>query len=161
SLVPIRTTFVQQGHDRTTRPGPLASFLKTHDERGLEAYLLVHAIASAHPWTCELGSTVWLRALGIPGDRNAGAISKVMRRLADRNLVTRSRAGRTGVVQLLREDGSGDEYGHPARAERYFRLTYAYWRDDYFTTLSLPAKVMLLVALERPDDFYLPFEYAP
>lgn len=164
AIVPFRTSFVQQGHGNTTTPGPLADFLSAHDERGLDAYLLVHAIASAEPWTCEFGSTLWVRALGIrtnKQDSARGAVSKVMRRLEDRRLVRRSRANRNAVVQLLCEDGSGEEYVHPARTDRYFRVTDAYWREDYFARLSLPAKVMLLVALERPDDFYLPFEYAP
>lgn len=164
AIVPIRTTFIQQGHGKSTRPGPLATFLTSHDERGLDAYLLVHALASAEPWTCEFGSVLWVRTLGIETNKEAsarGAVSKVMRRLEERKLVRRSRANRKAVVQLLREDGSGNDYTHPARTDRYLRLTDAYWREGYFTTLSMAAKVMLLVALERDDGFYLPFEYAP
>ena len=41
-VVPIRREFVQQGHGRYTVPGPLAGLLTAHDERGLDAYLLVH-----------------------------------------------------------------------------------------------------------------------
>ncbi|MGH3898934.1 MAG: hypothetical protein ACRDTA_11935 [Pseudonocardiaceae bacterium] len=65
-IVPIRKVFVQQGHGRTTRPGPLATFLRSHDDRGLEAYLFLHAMASASaPYNCVLTSGVWVRVLGL------------------------------------------------------------------------------------------------
>lgn len=53
-IVPIRRTFVQEGRGSETKPGPLAKFLTAHDDRGLEAYLLVHAMAAAEPWNCRL-----------------------------------------------------------------------------------------------------------
>ena len=65
-------------------------------------------------------------------------------------------------MTLLREDGSGEPYEHPHRAgdDRWLQLPYAYWLEDHFLALSLPAKAMLLVALSLPDGFYLPSEKA-
>lgn len=174
-IVPIRRGFVQRGHAGTTKPGPLHKFLTAHDERGLDAYLLVHAMASAsEPYINAMEAAVWVRALGI-GEHIDGAIdpesdsarsgvSKVMRRLADRNLITRSRRNRTGVITLLREDGTGEPYVRPlgrTRNDRWLRLPHAYWVEGYYRTLSLPAKVVLLIALSLPDGFPLPEDRGP
>lgn len=165
-IVPIRKTFVQQGHGKTTKPGPLATFVTAHDDRALDAYLFVHALASAEPWNCDYPSGTWVRALGL-GDAATpasarGAVSKVMKRLEDRNLVKRGRSGRKASVTLLREDGFGDPYEHPHKAgtDRWLQFPHAYWLEDHFLNLSLPAKAMLLVALHRPDGFGLPSERA-
>jgi hypothetical protein len=88
--VPIRWTFVQRGSRWRPKPGPLAEFV--HDERGLDLYLLVHAVASAAPWNVDLPAGVWARMLGLPGDNGPLAVSKVWRRLEDRGL-NRARPG--------------------------------------------------------------------
>jgi hypothetical protein len=165
-IVQIRKSFVQQGRGKDTRPGPLASFVTAHDTRALDAYLFVHALASAEPWNCDYPAVTWVRVLGLGNNATPtsarGAVSKVMRRLEDRNLVKRGRSGRRASVTLLREDGSGEPYEHPYRAggDRWLQLPYAYWLEGHFLTLSLPAKAMLLVALSLPDGFYLPSERA-
>jgi hypothetical protein len=81
--VPIRWTFVQRGSRGRPEPGPLAEFVGNHDERGLDLYLLVHAVASAKPWNVDLPAGVWARMLGLPGDNGPSAVSKVWRRLED------------------------------------------------------------------------------
>ena len=165
-IVPIRKSFVQQGRGKDTRPGPLASFVTAHDARALDAYLFVHALASAEPWNCDYPAGTWVRALGLGAGAEAasarGAVSKVMKRLEDRNLITRSRSGRRSSVTLLREDGSGQPYEHPHRAgsDRWLQLPYAYWLEGHYLAFSLPAKAMLLVALSLADGFYLPSERA-
>lgn len=96
-IVPIRRSFVQQGRGKDTRPGPLASFVTAHDARALDAYLFVHALASAEPWNCDYPAGTWVRALGLGSSATPasarGAVSKVMKRLEDRNLVKRGRPG--------------------------------------------------------------------
>jgi hypothetical protein len=165
-IVPIRKTFVQQGHGKTTKPGPLATFVTAHDHRALDAYLIVHALASAEPWNCDYPSGTWVRAFGLSDNATPasarGAVSKIMKRIEDRNLVKRGRSGRTASVTLLREDGSGEPYDHPYKTgdARWLQLPHAYWLKDHFLNLSLPAKAMLLVALSLPDGFYLPSEKA-
>lgn len=168
-IVPIRKVFVQQGHGRATRPGPLATFLRSHDDRGLEAYLFLHAMASASaPYNCVLTSGVWVRVLGLAQNaelRSArGAASKIMKRLVDRNLIERSRTGRRADLALLREDGSGTKYERPlgeTKFERWLQLPHAYWIEGHYTDLSLPAKVILLIALSLDDGFALPQDRAP
>ena len=140
--------------------------MTAHDTRALDAYLFVHALASAEPWNCDYPAGTWVRALGLGSSATPasarGAVSKVMKRLEDRNLVKRSRSGRRASVTLLREDGSGEPYEHPHRTggDRWLQLPYAYWLEGHFLALSLPAKAMLLVALSLPDGFYLPSERA-
>ncbi len=165
-FVPIRKTFVQIGRGKATQPGPLSTFVSTHDERGLDAYLIVHALASAEPWNCDYPSGTWVRALDLLSDAEPAsarsAVSKVMRRLEERGLVSRGRAGRNASITLLREDGSGEPYDHPhSRGETWLQLPYVYWTSELYKTLSLPAKALLLVALSLPDDFPLPAERGP
>jgi hypothetical protein len=162
-FVPIRKSFVQHGRGKQTKAGPLASFVTGHDERGLDMYLLAHAIASREPWDCDFPSDMWVRALDLgstatpPAAR--GAVSKVLKRLEERKLIVRRRGGRSIYFRLLKEDGSEDPYRHPVNTgENWLRLPYPYWLDGYYLNLSLPAKAMLLVALSRPDGFYLPAE---
>jgi hypothetical protein len=165
-VVPIRRTFVQQGRGNETRPGPLASFLTAHDERGLDAYLLVHAMASAPPWNCRLPSEAWVGALGL--DETAAmasaktAASKIMGRLEKRGLVLRVRSKRLSDVYLLREDGTVQRYERPlTKDEPWLQFPHAYWIEGHHLKLGLPAKVMLIIALSLSDGFWLPYEYAP
>lgn len=164
--VPIRNTFVQQGKGKTTKPGPLASFVSKHDERGLDAYLFVHALASADPWNCDYPSTTWIRALGLadsaePASAQA-AVSKIMKRLEDRKLIARDRVGRTSSITLLTEDGTGQAYVHPATAkQQYLKLPHVYWIERHYETLTLPAKAVLLIALSLRSRFPLPYERGP
>jgi hypothetical protein len=169
--VPIRKTFVQQGRGRSTAPGPLAEFLTSRDPRGLDAYLLIHALASASPWNCNYPSGFWVRALGLARGKELSveainnarpAVSKIMKRLVDRRLISRTRDSRRANLTLLCEDGSGHSYQRPFDVDdQWFSLPHAYWFEGHYLTLSLAAKVVLLIALERPDDFSLPQERAP
>ena len=166
-IVPIRKTFVQIGRGSSTRPGPLAGLVRRHDARGLDAYLLVHALASGGDYSCEYPAAVWARALGFDesatGSAALGAVSKVMKRLdEDHRLIARTRRRRRAVVTLLEEDGSGEEYRHPHKLnEQWLRLPHAYWLDGHHDRLSLPAKAILLIALSLNDGFILPVEKAP
>ena len=145
-------------------PGPLTSFIASHDERGLDAYLFMHALASGPPWECDYPSGMWVRALGLTDTATLvsarGLVSKIMRRLESRKLIRRGRSGRLSAVTLLREDGSGEKYEDPFAEGSYFNLPHAYWLEEHYRTLSFPAKVMLLIALSLPADFYLAYERA-
>jgi len=168
-VVSIRKTFVQQGHGATTKPGPLHLFLAAHDERGLDAYLVVHAMASASaPWNCLMESGAWVNALGL--DEHASpasaktAVSKIMRRLEKRKLIIRERSQRRSDVVLLMEDGLGEPYQPRSKdrpEDRWLQLPHAYWLEGHYKTLGLPAKVMLLIALSRPDGFQMPYHWGP
>lgn len=43
----------------------------------------------------------------------------------------------------------------------WLQLPHAYWLEGHYKTLSLPAKVMLIIALSRPDGFPMPPRQTP
>jgi hypothetical protein len=161
--VPIRKTFLQQGQGKKRDPGPVASLVSHHDERALDLYLLVHAIASGGDFDVTLAAGTWARALGLSASKSSlSAVSKAFRRLDDLGLLTRRRDGSRSKVTLLDESGSGDDYTHPAtRRQAYLKLPHAYWDGQWHLTLDLPAKVVLLIALSLDDGFILPIDRVP
>ena len=109
---------------------------------------------------------MWARALRHTGvTANEQTVSKIWRRLDSLGLVSRGKHGRLADVTLLREDGSGGRYVHPADVgDPYLQLPVAYWLDEdeqWCSTLRLPAKAMLLVALSLRPGFLLPVEKVP
>jgi hypothetical protein len=62
---------------------------------------------------------------------------------------------------LLDESGDGSDYVRPTSDKlhgTWFSVPHLYWRDDFYISMTLPAKAMLLVALSMNDAFTLPFE---
>ena len=166
TLTPVRSQFVQAERTdaATPRSGPLAKFMRAGDRRALIAYLLVLTAASSEPWDVRHPAAVWARALAIDVERPAAAMSKIWKRLDDRGLVARTRSRRQVLLTPLREDGSGDAYTRPdgqARADRFLRLDHAFWEEEWYARLSLPAVGMLLVALAEKPGFELPYERGP
>jgi hypothetical protein len=167
--VPLRRVFVQQGAQREPLPGPLAGLLRSHDERGLDLFLLHRAVASAEPWDVTRDARVWARALGLHEEADGGiaAVSKAWRRLDEgHHLIRRDRRGRLAKITALREDGMGKPYTYPSgvkRDERYFKLPYDYWThtEGWYRTLPFRAKAMLLIALSLPAGFVLPSQRVP
>lgn len=172
-FAPVNKLFVQAAPGSTSRPGPLATFVHNRDLRGLHAYLLLLAITSSGEsqdgWSTTLPIGVWARAFGTTRDATpasaASAVSKVLTRLEQRNLIDRQRHGRERKIRitLLREDGSGQPYTRPGMGnhDRFLRLPHAFWRDGWHERLDLPATAMLLVALHEKDNFELPAERVP
>ncbi len=166
SEVPIRRTFVQQGTRKAPGPGPLADFVRRHDDRALDLYLLLRAVASGGDWEVGESSLIWARCLDLgSADTARSAISKTWRRLEDMNLVTRTRSRRRAIVTPLREDGSGKRYTHPGAGKRrqpYMKLPFAYWTapESWHRQFDLPTKAMLLIALSLEDNFILPYDRA-
>ena len=167
--VPIRKLFVQRREGRAVSPGPLASLVKRKDERGLDLYLLVIAVASSDPWEVHRPAEVWARTLDLAsGGKGAATISKIWKRLADHNLIARGRFRHEASVRLLREDGSGAPYeDHPGKLrEAYFKLPIEFWTTSEFwcRRLSFAEKTMLLICLslqDVKDDYILPQEKMP
>lgn len=160
--VPIRHTFVQQGTQSKPKPGPVADFVRRHDHQAFDQYVLALAVATAKPYDVNVPAEVWARALGLPENR-VGSVSKAWARLEDHRLIVRHRYQRLASIRILREDGSGQPYSHPGgeRGERYFRLSFDYWREGWDVNLSLPAKAVLLIALSLSAGFILPSGRAP
>ena len=176
--VPLRNTFIQKKDSRwrSTGPGPLANFVSGGDSTGLDLNLLVRSVASGDSeddgYSVRQAAGVWARALAHCGSQiSVPAVSKAWTRLERRNQVKKTRSRRLAAITVLREDGSGDLYTHPAddveagRAPAgsyvYFQLPFEYWLDDWSLKLSLPAKTMLLVSLSQGGVFSLPVERAP
>ena len=159
--VPIRRSFTQL-RTRGGGPGPLAAFLTGRRRRALDLYLLAHAICSAPPWDVTLESVVWGRLLGLSGSGLAAVITRQWNWLEEQQLITTTRKDRLRSVTLLREDGTAKPYTHPGKtgdqpAEGdYFTLPHAYWQMGLQDQIDLPTKVVLIIALSRPDDFILP-----
>jgi hypothetical protein len=173
-FAPVNKLFVQAAPGSASRHGPLATFVHNRDLRGLHAYLLLLGITSSGDsqdgWSTTLPIGVWARAFGTTRDATpasaASAVSKVLTRLEQRNLITRQRHGRQRKIRvtLLREDGSGQPYTRPGKGgntDRFLRLPYAFWRDGWHERLDLPATAMLLVALHAKNNFELPAERVP
>ena len=125
---PLRRAFLQQKQGRSRIPGPLAGFVSAGDRTALLLYLLALTKASSEPWDVSLHAAVWARALGFESPTGAsarGRVSKAWGRLAERDLVTRSKKGRLAKYTLLCEDGSGRPYSHPST--QYIKVPLALW----------------------------------
>jgi len=160
--VPLRKGFVQQSASGSPIPGPLSGFIRRHDGRALDLYLLALTVASHEPFDVQLEAGVWARALGVPTVAGRASVSRGWRRLSQMRLITRRRERRRAVLRLLCEDGSGQPYLPPGGTnDRYLKIPSVYWTDEWYTRLTLPAKAMLLIALSLQSGFYLPREKAP
>jgi DNA-binding MarR family transcriptional regulator len=162
---PVRRAFVQGGVAGSPQPGPLAAFVAGRDDRGLRAFTLAIGMASAPPHNIRLDgyAGIWsmAAAIGLPRSKQGvTAMSKVLARLKRRGLIERSRNDQgERVIRLLKEDGSGEPYVHPFRAnphENYFKIPFAYWLQDYDEKLTLASKAVLFIALSLPMSFILP-----
>lgn len=169
-FAPIRRAFVQKKRGETDRSGPLAEFVSNGDVRGLRAYLFIIAITSAPStesgWSTTLPGGVWARAFGTTEKATPAsartAVTKVLKRLQARNLITYERPGGTWDVQvtLLCEDGSGQPYTRPGNqnSDSYLKIPFELWRTGLIDDLGLPALAMLLTASCEPRSFELPTE---
>jgi hypothetical protein len=164
--VPIRKTFLQQGRGQPRKPGPIRAICRHRDERGLDLYLVLHAIASGEPYDTKMPAAVWARVLGLSESASArSAVSKTLGRLEhDYQLIRRSREGNEIRIMLLDEDGSGADYTRPTGQtieDRYLQLPHSYWAQGWHLRLSLRAKVVLMIGLSLDDGFPLPAERGP
>lgn len=163
--MPIRRTFIQQGTQSAPKPGPLARIVRNGDERGLDLYLLMRAMATGAPFDAIRPAGMWARALNLRGPSAEAAISRTWRRLEqDYRLITRRRSGSMVSIRPLLEDGSGAPYEVPeGRRDVYLRLPAEYWSGEarWYMKLDLPAKALLLISLSLSPGFPLPYDRVP
>ncbi|MDR7184573.1 hypothetical protein J2X85_001596 [Microbacterium trichothecenolyticum] len=161
--VPVRSVFVQlkEPNEHDSRHGRLSQF--TTDARALDAYLLIHALASSKaPHAASYPALVWAHAAGLDRDATLKSArqrwSKAVAKLSKLNLIEASRDGRQSVYTLLHESGSGEPYTRPKNLTEggWVTIPYAYWLEGYDEQLSLPEKLMLLVSLDQKQRFELP-----
>jgi hypothetical protein len=64
---------------------------------------------------------------------------------------------------LLHESGNGEPYTRPTKGAHgyWFSLPHVYWTAEFDKALSMPEKLMLLIALDQPDAFRLPADRSP
>ncbi|MFJ5957005.1 hypothetical protein ACIQC5_13730 [Paenarthrobacter sp. NPDC092416] len=175
SAAPILKAFVQNPDRRIKdRSGPLSEFVRNGDLRGLRAFLLLHAMISSggkdhHDWSTSLPIGAWARAFDTTAAADKAsaraAVSKILRRLEDRKLITRARVGKKRLVKvtILRPDGHGGPYTRPGKgnADRFLPLDNTFWTDHWFQQLKLPETAMLLVALHEKPGFEVATEKFP
>lgn len=167
--IPVRRSFVQYGPQDSPIPGPAHEMLRAHDENAFDLFLLHRAQASMEPWDVVRHGKIWATSLGLPtpNDDGATAVSRTWGRLAKKyQLVEKERAGRLLKVTSLDEAGTGKPYTYPRGGTgrgRYFKVPEAFWRDEerWYRTLTLRAKVMLMISLSLKPDFALPIEQVP
>jgi hypothetical protein len=158
--LPLSHSFLQtKTRAGNPRPSVVAAFVRTGAERPMAQYLLFHAAASGTDYGVARDSRVWARALGLDHALAASriAVSKNWAWLERQNLIRRERRGRLSKVILLRDDGSGRAYKHPAKLRQpYLQLPYAFWREGWDAKLDLSSITFLLIALSLGDGFILP-----
>lgn len=161
--VPIRSDFVQLREKDAdgSRRGLLSKF--TTDERALDAYLLIHALASSKaPYSAKYPSGTWALAAGF--DREATMTSarqrwsKAVAKLVKHRLIKAERDGRRSVYTLLHERGDGEPYSRPTSLAQggWVSLPHKYWLEGLDLDLSLPEKLMLLISMDQKATFTLP-----
>ena len=167
---PLRHSFLQQGSQRDPAPGPLKALVTSGNQRAILLYMLAKAKASAKPWDVSLPASVWACALGLghlDGRAAAVAISRLWKHLEAQKLVRRDRSGRSALIHMLTEDGSGNPYSHPGQmGDRYLQVPNALWQagpgdERWYRVLALPEITVLLIALSLREEFWFPAERAP
>lgn len=167
--VPLRSAFVQRktyGPDGT-RKGPLSAF--TGDAPALEAYLLIHAMASSSsPYETSYPAITWAHVSDMTRNAEDESArqrwSKAVQKLKKLKLIDAARDGRGAKYTLLHESGNGQPYTRPKQLEStggWVPFPYSYWLDGFDRSLSLPEKIMLIVSLDQKEPFELPSPSIP
>lgn len=147
----IRHILVQLPERDKPRASTLAKIMHERKHRALLLYIL---LLTCWPWLekqwTPLEGKVWIRALTAKGAPtwSASTLSRAWADLIELGLVEKQRENRLVRVAPRREDG-GEPYDAPGgrrdRWNAYFSLPDAFWNEEIFAKLNLPALVMLLV----------------
>ncbi|UFU15939.1 hypothetical protein LQK89_16815 (plasmid) [Curtobacterium sp. C1] len=162
-FVPIRRDFLQRPRGTEGSRGAALALL-ARDSSALDAYLLIHALASSsEPYVAGYPAATWVQLIRLDETATFDAAksrwSKVVGKLQKLGLIDRERRGNDMWYRLLHESGDGTEYTRPKKTAQgnWLRLPYSYWLKGYDSDLSHPEKVMLLIALDQQKEFILPF----
>lgn len=162
TFVPVRREFIQKPKGTAgSRGSALAKFAR--DSAALDAYLLIHALASSsEPYQAAYPAGTWVQLARLDESATFDAAksrwSKVVAKLKDLHLVESVRKGNEMHYRLLHESGDGSEYSRPKNSSdgHWLRLPYSYWTDEYDKSLQHVEKLMLMIALDQTDNFALP-----
>ncbi|MBE1538109.1 hypothetical protein RB202_12205 [Micrococcus yunnanensis] len=153
----LRHVLVQLPDTEGLRESTLARVVRGRKHRALVLYLLVLA---CWPWLEKsrepLAAAVWVRALSADKGLtwSASTLSRAWRDLEEMGLIERTREDRSVRVVPRREDGGAAYEAPGGRKDRwnaYFSLPDAFWEEEWFARLSLPALVMLLVVAKETN----------
>lgn len=153
----LRHVLVQLPDSEASRGSTLARMVRARKHRALLLYLLLLA---SWPWLADrrepLPAGVWVRALTAPKGLtwSASTLSRAWKDLEDLGLIDRHREDRLLRVTPRREDGVGPYDPPGGRKDRwnaYFALPDAFWDNEWFARLSLPALAMMLVVAKETN----------
>ncbi|MET7824668.1 hypothetical protein ABZT23_08315 [Streptomyces sp. NPDC005386] len=166
-VFPIRREFVQRSNvealpgEPSTGPGPLSKLLRT--PHALELLLLVYAVTTGRDFGVTERSQLWGRAAGIYmlADKGASvAVSRQWEHLEKLGLIERRQHGRFKRIVKLHEIGRVGSVTVPysvptgSKTDVYFRVPFAYWREDWHRKLNMPGKAVLLAAMSRRKEIF-------
>ncbi|MGW5740824.1 hypothetical protein [Amycolatopsis sp. NPDC003861] len=151
--VPLRKEFVQKrrGEHDEPRGSVLGAIVHNRQQRGLDAFLLMHAL---YPVTREdpLNVKTWARILSVGNRCTPNATSKTFSVLEEMNLLAREQDGRRTLIRPLNETGDGTPWvraGEDSEEDGpgFFVVPHEYWTSGLSEKLTLPGKAMFLVLL--------------
>jgi hypothetical protein len=154
----VRNSFVRYfGKVEKGRP-PLSLLVGVKGRGGgevaLKLYLALLWLSSGYGHTSELEAGDWAQILDLrPLEKGARRVRKALEILERHQLIAiQRRPGKSNVVRLLRDDGSGNKYSLPkgrGEADRYFSVSAELWTRGLIQGMSAAALAMLLVVLEE------------
>ncbi len=169
--VPIRSSFVQRSEDMKRPDGSRGASLSklVTDERALDGFLLIHALASSSdPYDVRAPAATWAQMVGLleTNELLSGQQrwSRVVAKLKSLQLITTKPDGRGTRYTLLDESGDGSPYVRPQDIQTHggwVSLPHIYWLEGYDRRLRMPGKIMLLIALDQRNKFTLPADRVP
>jgi hypothetical protein len=146
----MRKTFTQHPNTAATRPSVLGELVSGRKELALDALLILHALMPVLPGS-PLPLSTWADLLSTKSAPNTAVMSRVLRSLHERGLLTYATVGKYAEVLPKMEDGSGLDWvkagSQTEDGPGYFTIPHAYWTTGLANRLGLPGKAMLLVSL--------------
>lgn len=137
-----------------SRGSVLGDLVNGKKARALDLLLTVHALSPILE-DSPLPLATWAQVLS--SDEHlwtTRTISTAFRDLQKMNLLDLSGPKQQPVIELKREDGSGDPH-QEVKSENgrgFFTIPFEYWTEGDITRLSLPAKALLLIILKETQD---------
>lgn len=116
--VPLRVAFLHVP-SAGGGAGPLSSIVRERRAVALDLLLLAHAVSplAKDGWT-RAPSTAWATAIGLrPSSGVRAAVSRSWTWLESQQLITTRAEGQARAVRVLRDDGSGLAWLHPAQED--------------------------------------------
>lgn len=165
--VPIRSAFIQKPRTAGPRRGNMLEVF-ARNERAVDAYLLIHAMASASsPYDAKWPIETWVQVARFDEAAELhsakAAWSRAARLLREQKLIGKVRRRNYVDYHLLNESGDGRPYIRPKTESdgTWFSLPHIYWTEGFDNSLTWSEKRVLLVALDQKDGFNIPVARMP